>query len=186
MSSHAPYELPKEDRTLNLNDGFDKNTVGKYFQAIHYTDSAIGNFLNELEAKGVLKNTVVVIYGDHTSLHKYYADKVAKTRPYEDWWDNEDKGIPLLIYSPDIQGQKVDIPGGQIDLLPTISYLMGIDKEKYQNKALGKVLLNTNKDYSILNNFNIVGKATEQEKDHAREGILLSDKMVQSDYFKAK
>lgn len=186
LSSHAPYELPKKDKYLNFDSKFNDTVLGKYFQALNYTDSALGDFMNKLSEKGLLDNTMVVIYGDHTSVHKYYADKVASIRPQESWWKNEDKEIPLLVYNPSIQGKTFDVQGGQIDLMPTVSYLMGISKDKYENSALGKVLFNTNKNYTILNSLNMCGKYTDNEKNHATDGIYLSDKMVRSDYFKNK
>ncbi|MDQ7861601.1 sulfatase-like hydrolase/transferase [Peribacillus frigoritolerans] len=40
----------------------------KYFEAIHYTDSAIGDFVKKLKDDGKLKDSVIVIYGDHDGL----------------------------------------------------------------------------------------------------------------------
>lgn len=184
LTSHSPFDLPQKYREMKLTEDFDKNILGDYFQSIHYTDTVLGNFLNELEKNGVLKNTVVVIYGDHTSVHKFYSDKVAEVKPSEDWWMNNDMRIPLIIYNSAISSQTFDIQAGQIDLMPTLSYLMGVNKTNYQNDALGKVLVNTNKNYTILQNFKMYGNYTDKDKQHATDGILLSDKMVQSNYFK--
>ncbi|MDP4145135.1 MAG: LTA synthase family protein [Bacillota bacterium] len=186
LTSHAPFDLPQKYREMKLDNGFDKNILGDYFQSIHYTDKEIGNFLDTLGKAGLLQNTVVVIYGDHTSVHKFYSDEADAVRPSQDWWMHNDMRIPLVIYNPSIQGQTLDIQGGQIDLMPTVSYLMGVDKKKYERDALGKVLLNTNKDYTILQSFKMYGKYTPEDAQHAKDGILLSDKMVQSDYFKGK
>lgn len=43
-------------------------------------------FLNELDKNGLLDNTVVVIEGDHTGVHKYYNDKVNEMKNPENWW----------------------------------------------------------------------------------------------------
>ena len=39
--------------------------LGNYFKAVHYADSALGEFINELDSAGLLENTAIVIYGDH-------------------------------------------------------------------------------------------------------------------------
>lgn len=183
QTSHGPFDLPEQYRSLDLGN-LDNNILGDYFQSIHYTDAAIGKFLDELDKEGVLKNTMVVIYGDHTGVHKFYQDQLDTVKPAEDWWQNNDMRIPLIIYNPSIQGKSFDVQGGQIDIMPTIEYLLGVDKKNYQNNALGKVLVNTNKNYTILQNLTMYGQYTAEDENHAKQGIILSDKMVQSNYFK--
>ena len=39
--------------------------LGNYFKSIHYADAALGEFMTGLEERGLLDNTVVVLYGDH-------------------------------------------------------------------------------------------------------------------------
>ena len=39
--------------------------LGRYFKSVHYADSAIGDFVDDLDKEGLLDNTVLVIYGDH-------------------------------------------------------------------------------------------------------------------------
>ena len=186
LTSHSPFELPEKERTLNLTNGFNFNILGDYFQSVHYTDAALGKFLEELKKSGTLDNTVVAIYGDHTGVHKYYSDKVNEITPAETWWSDNDMRIPLIIYNKDLEPKTLDVPASQIDLMPTISYMMGVDKDKYQNTTFGKVLVNTNKNYTILNNLTSRGNASAEQEKHMIDGIKLSDKMVQSDYFKDK
>lgn len=186
LSSHTPFDLPEKYQDMKLTEDFNRNILGKYFQSIHYTDKALGAFIDELEKKGILKDTVVVIYGDHTSVNKFYPDRVSEVKPSEDWWMNNDMRIPLIIYNPEVKGETLSIQGGQIDLMPTLAYLMGVKREKYEKSALGKVLFNTNKNYTILQNFKMYGDYTPEDEKQLKDGILLSDKMVQSNYFKDK
>jgi phosphoglycerol transferase MdoB-like AlkP superfamily enzyme len=146
----------------------------------------LGDFLEKLKENGTLDNTLVAIYGDHTGVHKYYSDKVEQITPAEPWWSDNDMRIPLIIYNKNLESKTIDIPAGQIDLMPTISYLMGVDKKRYENTTFGKVLVNTNKKYTILNNLSMRGNYSPSEEKHMSDGIKLSDKMVQSDYFKDK
>ena len=39
--------------------------LGNYFKSVHYADGALGKFIEELDAAGLLDNTVLVLYGDH-------------------------------------------------------------------------------------------------------------------------
>ncbi len=183
LTSHTPFNLPKEYRNLNLDVDFDKNELGDYFQSVNYTDSAIGEFIQKLDEEGILDNTVVVLYGDHTGVHKYFQDKINQIEPKEQWWlDNENK-IPLLIYSKGLKGETISTYGGQIDTLPTVAYLMGVDKKNYKY-AMGKNLLNTNKNNVILSDFKVKGEVTESDVEHLENSIELSDKIIRGDYFK--
>lgn len=184
LSSHAPFDLPEKYKELKLDADFDKNILGGYFQSIRYTDTQIGKFIDNLDKKGMLKNTVIAIYGDHTGVHKFYPDKVDEIKPAESWWQNNEMRIPLIIYNPDAKGEVISTQAGQIDFLPTISYLMGVDNRLYEKSALGKVIVNTKRDYTILEDFKMYGKYTSEDEKLMKDGILLSNKMVQSNYFK--
>ena len=39
--------------------------LGNYFKSVHYADQALDQLINDLDEKGLLDNTVLVIYGDH-------------------------------------------------------------------------------------------------------------------------
>lgn len=186
QSSHGPFDIPESDRELKLDESLHGNIMGDYLQSIHYADKAVGKFINELKSKGLLNNTMLVIYGDHTGVHKFYQDKVDAIKPSQDWWMHNEMEVPLIIYNPSVTGKTFSIEGGQIDVMPTIEYLMGIDKSEYENEAMGKVLLNTNKNYTILQNFKMYGNYTEKDEKHAKNGITISDKIIRSDYFKNK
>ena len=40
------------------------------------TDAQIKMFFDKLSESGILNNTVVVMYGDHTGVHKYYNNEI--------------------------------------------------------------------------------------------------------------
>ena len=182
LTSHGPFDLPKEYRELKLEEELDKTKMGGYFQSIHYTDQQIGQFLEELDKAKLLDNTVVVIYGDHGGVHKYYQDEVSKITPSEDWWSKPEVKLPLLVYKKGMEGKRVDTLGGQIDILPTVAYLMGIEKEKYHETAMGRNLLNTKRAFSILGDGTFIG-SDEKEKAHAIQGIDIADTIIQTRYF---
>ncbi|HEX9060571.1 MAG TPA: LTA synthase family protein, partial [Clostridia bacterium] len=184
LSSHGPFNLPDKYRELELNPAMDKTKLGGYFQSVRYTDKQIGMMLSKLKDHGILDNSVVVIYGDHCGVHKYYQDELYDIRPSEDWWLNKNKCVPLIIYSQNMKGQKFDLIGGQVDILPTVSYLMGIDESEYITTAVGRNLLKTKKSFAVLSDETYVGTGTENEKQIAKDGIDISDKIIRGNYFK--
>lgn len=188
LTSHGPFDLPKEYRELKLNPGLDDNVLGGYFQSIHYTDAKIGMFIEALKKDGLLDNTVIAIEGDHTGPHKYYNSKIESLSNPESWWlDNGNHTVPLIIYNPSIKAPvKDDVYGGQIDIMPTLLYLLGVDNNVYQNTALGRNLLNTKRSYAVLTDKTIKGELTDKEKEIIGNSLDLSDKMIRADYFKDK
>lgn len=185
LTSHAPFDLPDQYCGLDLDPVLNKSKLGGYFQSIHYTDQQIGNFINKLDEDGLLDNTVIVLYGDHTGVHKFYADEIRNLKNPESWWLEGYYQIPLIIYSKGMEGMEIETTGGQIDLLPTLTYLMGIDHKEIEGTAMGRNLLNTQKDYVVLENGELIGRGlSDKEVKDAKLGLDIGDKIIRSNYFK--
>lgn len=185
LTSHTPFNLPVYLRELSLDQKLDQTTLGGYLQSAHYTDKQIGIFLDKLQKDGILDNSVVVIYGDHEGIHKYFPDIVKNFQPTESWWVDNNKKIPLIIYQNKMQGEEIKTIGGQVDLLPTVSYLMGIDEKDYANTAIGRNLLNTKKNFAVLSDGTYLGDAAdEKSKAEAVKGLDMADIIIRSNYFK--
>ncbi|MDR3587093.1 MAG: LTA synthase family protein [Desulfosporosinus sp.] len=185
LTSHSPFDLPDQYRKLALSEDLNKTKLGGYFQSVNYTDEQIGNFIGTLDKSGVLNNSVVVIYGDHTGVHKYYNDEVKEVQPQENWWLDDSKRIPLIIYHKGMKAREIEITGGQIDTMPTVAYLMGINEESYKNTVFGRNLLNTNQDFVVLANKQYIGKAANNEELQEKlQGIDLADLIIRKNYFK--
>ncbi len=62
-----PFEPSWENvNQMLLNDDFDATPfLNRYKNAVHYTDSLVGEVLAHLEAQGHLEDTVVIVTGDH-------------------------------------------------------------------------------------------------------------------------
>lgn len=184
LTSHGPFEVPEDKQYLNLPEDLNKNMLGAYFQSVRYTDEAIGKFINQLKEEGLLENTVIMLYGDHCGVHKFYEDDI-KDSPLEgDWWKDNEKEIPFMIYNPSIKGETISKEGGQIDFLPTIAYLLGFNRDSFDNTSMGRVLVNTNRNAIILNNGEIVGNPTPKEKAHLEKSFNIADMVIQGNYFK--
>lgn len=185
LTSHNPFDLPDQYRSLTLSDDLNKSKLGGYFQSVRYTDEQIGKFLEELDKSGVLDNTVVVLYGDHTGVHKYYNDEVKQVQPQESWWLDDSKRIPLIIYHKGMTGKEIFTTGGQVDTMPTLAYLLGINEERYSDTVFGRNLLNTKKDFAVLANRQYMGESENStDFENHLNGIDIADLAIRKNYFK--
>ncbi|HEY1406689.1 MAG TPA: hypothetical protein VF857_08785, partial [Spirochaetota bacterium] len=119
-------------------------------------------------------------------VHKYYGDEIRNEKSYEPWWEN-DARIPLIIYNSTVQGKRIDTTGGQLDVLPTLCYLTGIDPGTYERNSMGRNLLNTDKDFVLLNDGRIVTPKNIDlnEKERILQSFDISELVIRGDYFHA-
>lgn len=144
LSNHHPYQLPKKHQQINLLDKHVGTLFGDYVQAVKYTDDAIGEFIQELKDNGLYDNSVIVFYGDHHGLIS--SDEESKNimedllgKPY---LSDEMLHIPMIIHVPGSGiNETVKTIGTQIDFLPTIMNILGINNDNYL--IFGKDLSNT-------------------------------------------
>ncbi len=184
LSSHGPFDLPDKYRELKLPKNIDDTKLGGYFQSVHYTDKQIGFFIDKLEKLGLLNDTVLVIYGDHGGVHKYYNDEIQNVPLEGDWWKERDYKIPLFIYGKGIEGKTISIAGGQTDIVPTVLYLLGIDVK--ENIFMGRNLLNTNRNSTVIKGNKIVGNPTEGERKRLEKAYTIADYIIKNKYFETK
>lgn len=185
LTSHGPFEIPDDKKLLDLPKELDENMLGGYFQSVRYADEAIKLFLEELDKNGQLDNTVIMIYGDHGGVHKFYEDEIKDAPLNENWWQENTKEIPFIIYNKDIKAETISKVGGQTDFLPTISYLLGVDRKDFENTSMGRVLVNTNRDAVILNDGEIKGTLKDaNEEQHLKDTFKIADYIIQGNYFK--
>ena len=111
-TNHEPFEFPEGRIKLHEQPA---NTV---HNAMKYADYAIGEFFRLAKQEPYFKNTVFVVVADHNT-RVYGADLVPVSKFH----------IPALIIGPDVKPQRYDKVASQIDLLPTLLDLMGLDTE---------------------------------------------------------
>lgn len=183
-TSHGPFDLPANYRKLKLPKEIDDTKLGGYLQSLRYTDKMLGEFLNKLKGDGVLDNSIVVIYGDHGGINKYYKKELENINFANDNWKQEYLKVPMLIYNPEIKGEVINTYGGLVDLLPTVGYIMGVDKNDFEKTAMGRVLVNTNVNATINSSGQILGKPKdENEIRHLQNMYRISDNIIESNYF---
>lgn len=186
LTSHSPFELPDQYKELKLDGELASSKLGGYMQCIRYTDKSIGQLLESMDKDGILNNTIVAITGDHEGVHKYFPDQLKSLKNREAWWTDNNKRLPLIVYSKGMSPVEIKTAGGQIDIMPTLAYLMGVNEESYINTSMGRNLLKTNKSYAVLRNRTVVGNPDESDKKLAVQGLELSDLIIRGNYFKNK
>lgn len=168
LTSHMPFNISNDIRYLNCpNDDFSCN----YLQSIHYTDKVFGEFYNKLDKGGFLNDTILIIYGDHEGIHKYY----------DTYLPDNNGEVPFIIFIPEINGFEVDNIGGQIDMMPTLLYLLGIDENEYSKSIMGKNLFSNSTNFVLLPSGNILGKS--QDNSYHYDANVIADLIIKGNYF---
>jgi arylsulfatase A-like enzyme len=111
---HSPY-LPHAD--FDFGDA----RTDRYDGEIAYTDRHVGRLLDALGERGLLENTAVVFTSDHgEEFGEHGGDRHFSLH-------EEVLRTPLVIRAPGVPPRTVTEPVEQIDLLPTLLSLLGLD-----------------------------------------------------------
>jgi len=94
-----------------------------YYAATSYIDALIGRLMNSMEEKGLMKNTIIVLWGDH-GWHLGDHGLWCKHTNFE-----QATRLPLIIYAPGKKPGKSTIPVETLDIFPTLCELTGIEPE---------------------------------------------------------
>lgn len=108
-----------------------------YLGEVHFMDREIGRVLNELESRGQLDQTVVVIVGDHGEAVDHHELLFTHAGLFEDTIH-----VPFLIRVPRFPaGIEWNDPVSHIDLVPTLAELFGLKlSEPTPGKSLAPIL----------------------------------------------
>lgn len=132
VTNHFPYPInPKDTSIAAANTGVPY--IDRYFQTARYADEAVKQFFAELKRSGLYDHTIVILYGDHYGISKDNNDAMSKVIGRE-VTPLESAGlqrVPLFIHVPGMKGGINHEYGGQIDVLPTLLHLLGIDTKNY-------------------------------------------------------
>jgi lipoteichoic acid synthase len=137
VSNHYPYsEFTNDEGGFPLANTSDE-TINGYFATANYLDRAVEEFFNYLKESGLYDNSVIVLYGDHygisNSRNKNLAELLGKNSSS---WSNFDNAalqrVPYMIHIPGQSNGGINHTyGGQVDALPTLLHLLGVDTSKY-------------------------------------------------------
>lgn len=184
LTNHGPFEIDDAHTTIKIPSEIEGTLIGQYFKTVRYTDEAIKMFMDKLKEEGRFEDTVFVIYGDHAGPNKYYKEQLKDVNFDGNYWKLNEKKVPLIIYNPSIQGKTIETKGGLIDVMPTVSYLLGVNDGSLRN-VIGRNLLNTNRNIVALPGGEVAGEAKSQDElNHVKQSYDISTKIIRSDYFK--
>lgn len=209
VTNHYPYLLDSKNSDFPKTDTGD-DTVDTYLRTAHYLDESIGEFYSYLEKSGLMDNSMIVLYGDHYGISDNHKAAIAKLLGKSSV-SNYDlamfQKVPFMIQMNGLKGGINHTYGGEIDVLPTIENLLGIDSSNYVQ--FGQDLLATDrkqvvafrdgdfvssrytryggKTYSTSTGKEITNPTSTQSKEIAEDqkyvttSLDLSDKVVQGD-----
>lgn len=124
LMMHHPFpELPEQEKRLKLSDELEQKTIGRYLQLAAARDAAIHELVDGLRRQGLWDKTILVLAGDHRSRMRN-EDKKPLSLPTSPDGDR----VLLLIHCPgDWPKGKIERANGQLDFLPTLLHLLGIE-----------------------------------------------------------
>lgn len=151
VTNHYPYPLDEQNVSFPKTTTGD-DTVDGYVQTAHYLDQAINEFLTYLKTTGLYDNSIILMYGDHygiSSSHKTAIKQLLGKDELTKYDDAMFQKVPFMIHMTGLKGGVNHTYGGEIDVLPTLLSLLGVDHSK--NIFMGSDLLS--KDHKQIVSF---------------------------------
>ncbi|MEM8873678.1 MAG: sulfatase [Planctomycetota bacterium] len=112
-------DVPR-NRSRNVNDAKTLEYIHGYYACISFVDAQVGRLMDDLKARDLLDNTVVILWSDHGF----------KLGDYGDWskYTNMeiDTRVPLIVAGPGVSSDDSDALVELIDLYPTVAELVGM------------------------------------------------------------
>jgi arylsulfatase A-like enzyme len=118
IAGHHPYESP-EPGPFSAADDF-----GRYRNALHFGDAALGDLMRGLQRHGRYADTVWIVLGDHGEAFGQHDGNFGHTfQVYE-----ENVRVPFLIAAPGLMSDQVRTSQivSLVDTAPTILDLLGL------------------------------------------------------------
>ena len=207
LTNHYPFTLNSEDASIDKPNTGD-STVDGYIQTAHYLDQALEQYINDLKAKGLYDDSVIMIYGDHYGISENHNNAMEKLLGEQitpaKFTDLNRTGFWLKI--PGKNGTVDKTYAGQMDVMPTILHLVGIDSKNFLmfgtdmlSKDHNDVIPFRNgdfitKDYKFVNgkvysnkNNELITtppKDLEKNKKQVEKDLEMSDEVLNGDLFR--
>ncbi len=129
IAGHHPYQTPRDGPFP------EKELFDRYRNALHYADEAVGLLLQGLRQRGLERNTLFILLGDHGEAFGRHPGNFGHVLfLYE-----ENVRVPLLFAAPGAIATpvRVERPASLIDAAPTALDLLGLPAPRaYQGESL--------------------------------------------------
>ncbi|WP_088815332.1 MULTISPECIES: LTA synthase family protein [Listeria] len=204
LTNHFPYPINEDEASIAPATTGD-SSVDTYFQTARYLDESVKSFVTYLKETGLYDNSVIVMYGDHYGISDNHASAMTQIlgKDYNSFENAQAQRVPFMVHVPGVKGGVQTQYGGEIDVLPTMLHLLGIDTKDYLQ--MGTDLLSKdhkelvpfrNGDF-ISPTYSLIGgkyydqttgeqietetKEMEATKDTVAKELQLSDSVLQGD-----
>lgn len=127
-----------------LPDDKERELIHGYYACISYTDAQIGKVINALKKKGMLENTIIVLWGDH-GWHLGDHGLWNKHTNFE-----HATHVPMIIIDPSSKHREVNHPVEFLDIYPTLCELNGLLVPSHTDgQSLAAVIKSENDETSL-------------------------------------
>ncbi len=181
LSNHHPFVIDEQYLTLKLKEEDMGTKFGDYLQTVHYTDEAIGQFIDDLKAAGLYENTVIALYGDHHGLNCGMEEITDQMNAFlgRNYDYDEMMNIPLIIHVPGSKiHETINTTGGQVDFMPTMANIMGLTLD--ETFTVGQDLANAKEGFVAFTAY--LGEGSFATNDTfflvSREGIFEGSRAI--------
>lgn len=110
---HHPYEPPEPFRTQYKDRLYDGEVA--------YVDASLKKLVDEIEARGWIDNTVIVVAADHGEGLGQHGEDTHGFLAY-----NTTLNVPLILCAPGLKPARVDQIAALVDIFPTACELLGL------------------------------------------------------------
>lgn len=195
--NYAEAEKYKDQVIAEYGDTYPEETLGYIAYQMEF-DAFLGEMIKDIEAKGLLNDTVIVVMADHYPYMMQESNYQAIKGTNQAY---EYAKLPFIIYNPSLKPEVVDQLVTTVDVVPTLMNLLGI--EYNANYYFGKDAFDANeenmviyKDYSFYDGttyYDADFKVTPENsalyqtlKGSLVKKVSIFQKILQSDYFRYK
>ena len=170
VSGHAPYAYNSTGNSIalkNINYVRDlpySNNVKAYLATQIELDRALETLINNLDNAGILEDTVIALVGDHYP-YTLTLDEINEISDYKKDETIEVNRSNFIIWNTNYQEPiYIDKVGSQIDVLPTLLNLFGIE---YDSRfIIGKDILSDEPGIAIFSNRSWVADIGTYNNNH--------------------
>ncbi|MEW5849639.1 MAG: LTA synthase family protein [Myxococcota bacterium] len=154
LTNHHPFNhrygipLPKE-----VKESKERQLYKDYMTGLHYTDLAVGRFMENARKRKWFANTVFIFLGDHTVF--VFPEKRERALTQDEKIDVYFR-VPFIIWAPGrVPPQRNETLGSQIDVAPTVLDLLGLESaQSFQGVSLLAKHVPPERRFAIMGNEN--------------------------------
>lgn len=184
ISGHLEYNftgnaMAKKNKDLVADEPYSEH-VRAYLATQLELEKSLTILMDELEAKGILENTVIVLNADHYP-YGLEDEEVSELLGHEVETNFELYKNQCIIYKAGMTPETIDEPCSTLDLLPTLSNLFGLDFDS--RLYMGRDVFSDSEPFVMFNNRSWITDKCSYNSNTG-EVINFTDEEVSDEYVK--